>query len=233
MKSTTSTATIEKLREIFAMHGLPEVVVSDNGTNFTSAEFAEFMKRNGIKHIKVAPYHPASNGQAERAVRIFKEGFEKMKTGSIRTRLSRFLLHYRTTPHTTTGVPPAQLLTKRKLRTQLDLLCPDVSERVRMKQSQQKAAHDYHAREREIQLEDSVYARDFRRKKAWLPGTVIRKTGPVSTKSSSLMAQSFDGTRTIFDPVILHLQTPVRSSLRIQSCFLKSQPVMTMISTQQ
>ncbi|XP_044171937.1 uncharacterized protein K02A2.6-like [Acropora millepora] len=78
MKSTTSNATIEKLREIFATHGLPATLVSDNGSNFTSSEFEEFMKRNGIKHIKVAPYHPASNGLAERAVRVFKEGFEKM-----------------------------------------------------------------------------------------------------------------------------------------------------------
>ena len=88
MKSTTSNATIEKLREIFATHGLPATLVSDNGSNFTSSEFEEFMKRNGIKHIKVAPYHPASNGLAERAVRVFKEGFEKMGEGSIQTKIS-------------------------------------------------------------------------------------------------------------------------------------------------
>lgn len=120
MKSTTSNATIEKLREIFATHGLPATLVSDNGSNFTSSEFEEFMKRNGIKHIKVAPYHPASNGLAERAVRVFKEGFEKMGEGSIQTKISRFLLRYRTTPHSTTGVPPSEVLMKRKLHTQLD-----------------------------------------------------------------------------------------------------------------
>jgi transposase InsO family protein len=57
MTPTTSTATIERLREIFATHVLPITVVSDNGTNFTSSEFEEFMKRNGIKHIKVLQYH--------------------------------------------------------------------------------------------------------------------------------------------------------------------------------
>ncbi len=119
MKSTTSTATIEKLREIFAIHGLPKTVVSDNGTNFSSGEFELFMSQNGIKHIKVSPYHPASNGQAERAVRVFKEGIEKMEGGSLKTKLARFLLKYRITPHSTTGVPPAQLLMNRKLHTHL------------------------------------------------------------------------------------------------------------------
>jgi len=58
MKSITSTATNEKLTEMFVTHGLLTTLVSDNGSNFTSSEFQEFMK-NGIKHIKVAPYHPA------------------------------------------------------------------------------------------------------------------------------------------------------------------------------
>ena len=87
MKSTTSAATIEKLREMFAIHGLPATLVSDNGSNFTSSEFEEFMKKNGIRHVKVAPYYPASNGLAERAVRTSKEGFEKMEKGSVRTKL--------------------------------------------------------------------------------------------------------------------------------------------------
>ena len=179
MKSITSTATIEKLREMFATHGLPATLASDNGSNFTSSEFQEFMKKNGIKHIKVAPYYPASNGFAEGAVRIFKKGYEKMEDGSVQT---RFLLSYRTTPHSTTGVPPAELLMKRRLHTNLNQLVPSIADRVRNKQSQQKAAHDYHAKEREILEGQAVYAKDFRYKRAWLPGTVFEKTGPVSAR---------------------------------------------------
>lgn len=66
--SANTTATIEKLRNSFAVQGLPDIIVSDNGSCFTSEEFENFMKQNGIKHIKVAPYHPSSNGLAERAV---------------------------------------------------------------------------------------------------------------------------------------------------------------------
>lgn len=183
MKSTTSSATIEKLREMFPTHGLPATLVSDNGSNFSSSEFQEFIKRNGIRHIKVAPYHPASNGLAERPVRIFKEGFEKMEEGSVQTKLSRFLLSYRTTPHSTTGVPPAELLMKRKLHTQLDRMLPSVADRLRSKQSQQKATHDYHARERTIEEGQAVYAKDFRYKKTWMPGTSWENRSSVSSNS--------------------------------------------------
>ena len=182
MKSTTSTATIEKLRAIFATHGLPVMVVSDNGTNFTSKEFQEFMKRNSIKHIRVSPYHPASNGQAQRAVRVFKEGMEKMKEGTIITRLSRFLFNYRITPHTTTGVAPAELLMKRRLRTHLDPVQPRMEEHVIGKKFQQKSTHDQHAKERVFNAGNQVFVKDFRKPKTWLSGTIVKRTGPVSAE---------------------------------------------------
>ena len=66
--AATSSATIEKLRTSFAQFGLPETIVSDNGTCFVSEEFESFLQANGIKHVTSAPYHPSSNGLAERAV---------------------------------------------------------------------------------------------------------------------------------------------------------------------
>ena len=64
--------TIRELRELFATHGIPEVIVSNNGTAFTSAEFSEFMAKNGVKHLKTAPYHLLTNELVERAVLTFK-----------------------------------------------------------------------------------------------------------------------------------------------------------------
>ena len=66
-------------------------MVSDNGTCFVSEVFQTFMGRNGIRHIKVAPKHPASNGLAERSVQSVKEGLNKMTTGSLKTKWARFL----------------------------------------------------------------------------------------------------------------------------------------------
>ena len=67
-----STTTIEKSRYCFATHGLPNLLVSDNGPCFTSLELAEFIRKNGIKHNLVSPYHQSSYGQAESSVKIDK-----------------------------------------------------------------------------------------------------------------------------------------------------------------
>ena len=129
VNSASSASTIERLRSMFSTHGLPETIVSDNGTAFTSGEFQEFVEKNGIRHIKMAPYHPSSNGQVERAVQSFKEGMKKNLSGSLETRLSKFLFHYRTAPHSTTGISPAELLMGRQLRSQLSLLKPSLAAR--------------------------------------------------------------------------------------------------------
>ena len=71
--NTTSTGTIEHLRFIFATHGLPEMLVTNNDSVLTSTEHKVFLHRNGIRHVTSTPYHPASNGLAERAVQTFKE----------------------------------------------------------------------------------------------------------------------------------------------------------------
>ena len=108
--TSTSAVTIELLRKSFSYLGLPEVIGSDNAGTFTSAEFAEFLEQNGVRHIHSPPYHPASNGLAERAVQTFKEGLKRFKTGTLSARLSRFLLWYRITPHSITGSSPSELM---------------------------------------------------------------------------------------------------------------------------
>ena len=102
---------------------MPEILISDNGPAFTSIVF----KENGIRHITTAPYHPAGNRLAERAVQTFKQALKKEPTKDLDTQLSKFLFCYRMTPHATTGIPPAELLMQRKPRSRLDLLKPQLS----------------------------------------------------------------------------------------------------------
>ncbi|XP_062620753.1 uncharacterized protein K02A2.6-like [Saccostrea cucullata] len=121
MKNITTRTTIDKLRSVFATHGLPEVIVSDNGPSFTSKEFEKFIAKNGIRHIKTSPYHPSSNGCAERAVQTFKTAIKKITGGTIQERVHKFLFNYRITPQSTTGLTPSEMLMNRKLRSRLNL----------------------------------------------------------------------------------------------------------------
>ena len=74
--STSSERAVELLREVFARYGLPEHLHSDNGRQFTSEVFRNFMKANNIKHTFSAQYHPATNGQTERFVQTFKQAMK-------------------------------------------------------------------------------------------------------------------------------------------------------------
>jgi len=87
------------LRKLCAQHGVPETIVSDNGTQFTSHEFREFCKANAFIHILSPPYHPQSNGRAERFVDTFKRDLLKLRgEGDVDKILDTFLMAYRTTP---------------------------------------------------------------------------------------------------------------------------------------
>lgn len=75
-KSITAETTISILRGLFAHYGLPEVIVSDNGTQFTSQSFAMFCASNGVQHIFTPPYHPQSNGFVDTLKRALLKGRE-------------------------------------------------------------------------------------------------------------------------------------------------------------
>ena len=182
MKSTTAADTIAVLRRVFASFGLPEQLVSDNGPQFVSRDFTEFLTANGVKHIRVAPYHPASNGAIERFVQTFKQS---MKAGehdglTLQHRVQNFLMTYRSTPHATTGQSPASLFLGRPIRTRFDLMRPVLGEKVRGEQAHQKKYHDAHTRFRQFSVGSRVMVRDGRDKSTWRPGTIRERRGPVS-----------------------------------------------------
>ena len=158
--STFSQQVVRVLRNLFSTHGLPDVIVSDNGTAFTSVEFETYMKRNGIRHVRCAPYHPSSNGLAEKAVQTFKEAMKKTK-GDIDVRIARFLFQCRITPHATTGQSPAFLLLRRQPRSALDLMVHDVGSRVQQSQECQKVNNDQGVKVRLFSVGDAVFMKNF------------------------------------------------------------------------
>jgi hypothetical protein len=174
MLRPTATNTVNVLRRLFSQHGLPEVIVSDNGTQFTSTQFIEFCRENGIEHIRSPPYHPQSNGQAERFVDTFKRALLKSQgEGTTEEILQRFLLVYRSTPNpqTPNNKTPAEVLMGRKLRNINDALLP--------KEGGLKI-NTKHAGTSELPVNTPVYARDYRPGYGkWAEGTIAARRGKV------------------------------------------------------
>ncbi|KAG1941992.1 retrotransposable element [Pimephales promelas] len=181
---TNTEKTINLLRHLWAAYGFPKELVSDNGPPFTSREFEEFLRNNGVRHILSPPYHPATNGQAERVVQTFKKAWERLRAQFVapHLRLVRFLLTYRNTPHTVTERTPAELFLKRLPRIRLTLLKPDTSAVVLKHQAQQKNAHDTPSRKlRSFEVGQNVRVRNCRHlNRAWLPGVILFKHGPLT-----------------------------------------------------
>ena len=174
--------TIEKLINHFAQFGLPKQIVSDNGVQFTSANFDEFVKRYGIQHIRSAPYHPATNREAERFVQTFKRALKAMVNNPrfLTQRVQIFLFGYRTAPHSTTGRPPAELLFNRNIRAPIDLVLPKTRRKPLQAQAAQQRAHDSASDERDFNEGDLVFARWYHGPSKWRAGEVIERTGPLS-----------------------------------------------------
>ena len=154
--STLSEATIKALRSVFSIHVIPEHLISDNETGPTSQEFATFLNENGFHHSHPSPYHPSFNGLAEHAVQTVKQGISKLEV-PIQLRLDRFLLSYRTTPQTTTGLTHSEILMGRRLCTRLDYVHPDSIKRVIETQKKQRGTSSL----KKFNVEDKLYARNY------------------------------------------------------------------------
>ena len=115
LTSTTTQGVINVLKSLFARYGIPEVVRSDNGPQFSSQEFTDFAREYQFHHQTSSPHFPSSNGQAERAVQTVKNLLKKSKDPFVA------LLAYRATPLPWCGLSPAELLMGRNIRTTLPL----------------------------------------------------------------------------------------------------------------
>ena len=152
MKSTSTENVIESLEEIVSRHGLPQAISSDNGPQFVSEMFEQYLVDHGIKHRKVTPLWPQANGEIERQNRSL---LKRMRIAHAegkdwKKELRAYLTAYRATPHTTTGVSPAELLFGRKMRTKI----PDIQETAR--------EDEVNERDAEMKMKAKLYADERR-----------------------------------------------------------------------
>lgn len=180
LQKTTSTGIINKLRPIFARHGIPEELMSDNAPNLVSEEFDRFCKEYGFRHTTSSPHYPQSNGMAERTVQTVKKILKKSKEDKTDPNLA--FLELRNTPISDLGTP-TQLLFGRRTRsiipTHQDLLKPNFNaDKIRAalteKQNKQKYYYDRNSRELpEPKVGENVNVHDGRQ--PWKKAVVVKQ----------------------------------------------------------
>ncbi|XP_059053034.1 uncharacterized protein K02A2.6-like, partial [Achroia grisella] len=170
----SSATLIRELRYIFAEQGLPDSIVSDNGRSFISEEFQKYLKSCGIRQILVPPYHPSSNGQAERTVQTVKNKLRKRTSEPWHVRLPNLLYGLRATPNSVNEKTPAELLNNRRFRTQFDYLNP-----LSYKTDRKLSANENNEKlkVRSFEIGESVYVRNYSKGPRWLRGMVEKRVG--------------------------------------------------------
>lgn len=218
--SNATTATVLKfLSNVFAREGNPLEITSDNGPQFTSSAFADFLKERGIKHIRTSVYHPQSNGCVERFNRVLKDCIQAAEVAQRpwKPAVTEMLQNYRATDHATTGESPFQLLRGRPMRTKLHVLPPTESREYdgvratvirRQKRSKLYVDSKRGAKVPKFSLGDKVRIRKpFHvgkgERRYTKPLTVLRRTGPSTFVLS-------DGKRWNAARLSLHRETPRR-----------------------
>ena len=190
LSTATSSDVITHMKSIFARHGVPESLTSDNGPQYAADQFKSFAKEYGFTHLTSSPRYPQGNGFAERAVRIVKNLLEKGDDPYIA------LMAYRSTP-LENGYSPSELLMGRKLRTTIPMiteqLLPSIPSKflvkgkeVKIRDRQQKNFNKYHHASplKLLKSGDLVYIPDNERQ-----GTIIEES---STRSYTV--QTPEGT---------------------------------------
>lgn len=149
IKSTSSRTVIPVLDKIFSVHGMPEVLKTDNGPPFQSYEFKKFMEYCGIRHRKITPLWPRANAQAESFMKPLNKAIKaaNVEKKSWKQELYKFLRNYRATPHVTTNRPPAELLFGHNIKVLLPEIvkrtdCEDLRERDKSEKNKQKKYAD-------------------------------------------------------------------------------------------
>ena len=172
MTKTNTRSTINCLEHWFSVYGLPHQIVTDNGSQFTSVEFATYVTNNGIKHICTPAYHQSTNGQVERYVQTVKRGLKSARYagGDAQAKLDNYMMSYRSTPSTVTEVTPALLFLGRQLNSKLTLVHPNEG-----KMKIKSLSDDQQKHVRRFEIGDKVKVRMYIKNQKWADG-VIEKT---------------------------------------------------------
>ena len=182
LTDTTSSSIIKFLKVQFSRHGIPDVLVSDNGPQYISNEFVQFANEGELRHVSSSPHHQKANGKAESAVKIAKNLFKKALRDNRDPWLA--LLDFCNTPTQGMQTSPVQRLMSRRTKTLVpiatSLLKPEVAdgvtEKIELKRQKAKSYHDKQAKRlSELEIGQEVRIAPNLRGKPWNLGTCTEK----------------------------------------------------------
>lgn len=181
LKITTSTAIINRLRSWFSRYGIPTEIVTDNGRQFVSEEMTNFLRKNCIRHIRVTPYHPKSNGLVERLIKTLKRRYKSTKE-DINDKvlaLQNVLFSYRNSPQRSLGKCPSEIFLGRRLPTIMDNIKPNPRKKLEINNWKKQMKNDTEKKVRLFKEGDEVWVKN-ERDYGWSPGKITKINGPYS-----------------------------------------------------
>lgn len=206
----SSQRVISIMKSMFSRHGIPELVISDNGPQYASQEFSGFAQEYGFKHVTSSPHYPRANGAAERAVQTIKSMLKKEKDPYLA------LLAYRSSPQFGC-YSPAELLMGRRLRTTVvdhpDNLRPALIDHESFRKAndhykhQMKANHDKNPRVKPmepVREGEKVIIRDNQQL------GVVAKQSDITSRKVQISTESGTMTRNRADVTVLPSSRPTR-----------------------
>ena len=225
---TTSAAnSLPPLEDVISLMGIPHEFCTDNGPPFNGKEFKDFCDFFGIRHRKITPENPRANGQCE----VFMRNMNKVIKNSVinrsswRRELNAFLRSYRSTPHSSTGIAPKDLIFKWNNTSRLPNSVELSEEHIRIvKQARHRdelAKHkmkDYadqrrHAKPHNFEVGDELFYKQFMGKK-------IKNKFRNEFSSSRYRVRSVKGTMITAENAEGHRLT--RNADHFKRCVLKS-----------
>ena len=180
ISSTSIKPVRRKLKKMFATHGVPQTVQTDNGPPFNSKEFQTLATEMGFSHKKITPKHPKAQGQVEGFNKLVNKIATIAKQEGIDVREATYdmLQTYRDTPHPATRKTPYELMMNREIRTKLEHFpssIPTQDQEVRVNDRNYKERikqyHDkrYRATELHLDIGQAVIVKRDKKRKAETP----------------------------------------------------------------
>ena len=227
---------ILRLDKKFAEFGVPVSLKTDNGPPFNSHEFKTYASITGFRHRRITPLCPQANGETEGFMHTVKKSIKAAlnKGQSWKQELFKFLLDYRTTPHCTTGAPPATILFGRTIKNRLPHLITPIAEDSSIREHDTKgkrkikqyADRKAYMKSNDLRVGDTVIVKSDNTSKALIPYqpnpmTITKKKGSMITATHKGSQTTASSKKSLSRQQTLHITYWITPHLKMKATHIR------------